>query len=414
MTGMKQSSGRQGEALASGQGSDGAPVASPEPRTILATPEHPEHKRRMNPGLRTAVFLGAGASKAFGYPLTSEILPRILVRLREKTLFGGSTVTPAKAKENRKLLRHCIARFLPGLTDQIDDPAGLGVGITDLLTLVDRALLHGEARAGIPPETVSRFRELLERGIYEALMRNNDRRKGPSATALSRFGRWLEKQPGPVSVVTTNYDMAVDSKIIAATGRKNVNRWDQRVGDKVDFGCSWRTTDEGVLVPRPPQPAWSLLKLHGSVNWLRCPLCGQITMSLRSARGAKAFSEAADEWNTCRCDQTTRMRLHLVTPSLIRSYQDPQLLGIWQAAIESLRTAQRWVIVGYSLPAEDVAIRSLLLRAWDSHAHPADRSVTVVQRQNAQTELTYRAFFPRERLDYQKDGLTGFLDREKV
>ena len=41
--------------------------------------------------MKTAVFMGAGASKAFGYPLTNEILPAIRDKLRYKTvLFGRS------------------------------------------------------------------------------------------------------------------------------------------------------------------------------------------------------------------------------------------------------------------------------------------------------------------------------------
>ena len=39
------------------------------------------------------------------------------------------------------------------------------------------------------------------------------------------------------------------------------------------------------------------------------------------------------------------------------------------AALEDLRCADEWIMAGYSLPSEDVAIRSLLLRAF--HARRA-------------------------------------------
>ena len=51
--------------------------------------------------MTTAVFLGAGASKAFGHPLTTEILPRILRRADEGTLFARrnpTAQTEAEAK----------------------------------------------------------------------------------------------------------------------------------------------------------------------------------------------------------------------------------------------------------------------------------------------------------------------------
>jgi hypothetical protein len=38
---------------------------------------------------RTILFLGAGASRALGYPLTAEILPEILRRLKDGDDGGG-------------------------------------------------------------------------------------------------------------------------------------------------------------------------------------------------------------------------------------------------------------------------------------------------------------------------------------
>lgn len=363
--------------------------------------------------MKTVVFLGAGASKAFGYPLTNALLPRIIQRIGAGSLFtDGRGRDGVRSKEDRAWFGGRLNAFLPGLEGQVAGGGELGVGVTDLLTLVDRTLSSGEARAGMAPEEVSRFRQLLERAIYEAILRKTERQTAAATRALKAFTAWLAKQASPAGVVTTNYDFAVDSQIIERVGRTDRRKWNERVGEQVDFGFAWRRTDTGELVDRPSRPTWRVHKLHGSVNWLRCPLCGQITMSLRGARGTKAFAEKADEWNTCHCDGRTRLRLHLVTPSLIRTYQDPQLLGIWQAALEELRTADRWVIVGYSLPAEDVAIRSLLLRAWDGHANSRKPRVTVVQRVNPATENTYRAFFPRERLDYRTDGLEGFLKEE--
>lgn len=357
--------------------------------------------------MATAVFLGAGASRAFGYPLTSELLPRILTRLDDNELFHG-TNTEAENAEDRAWFRQRLFAFLPGLADA--RAAGdLGVGITDLLTLVDRALVHGEARAGLPPEELARFRALLERAVYEALMRDTARRTGHAVACLDRFADWLLGLPEPPAVVTTNYDGAVDHRVFAAAGRTDRRKHESRVGEAVDLGFAWRSIKTGGLVSRPARPRWQVLKLHGSVNWLRCPLCGQIYVNVHGPIGTKAFARTLDEFNTCHCNDWTRLRLHLVTPSLIRTYQDPHLLGIWQAALEALRTADRWVIIGYSLPAEDVSIRSLFLRAWDGHASAGKPRVTVVQRTDPRTEATYRAFFPASSLDYRSDGLEAFL-----
>lgn len=366
--------------------------------------------------MKTAVFLGAGASKAFGYPLTGELLPRILKRLADGVLFSGANSVRRNAGD-RAWFGEKLYAFLPGLEDSerapaggaTDANAGLGIGITDLLTLVDRAVTHGEARATMSPEDVGRFRQLLERAIYEALMRDTERRTRPAKIVLDRFAAWLATLEEPSSVITTNYDTAVDSRIFSHVGRTDLRKRELRVASAVDFGFQWRRIRTGTLAARPARPVCRLFKLHGSVNWLRCSLCGQIYVNVRTSVGAKAFKETLDKWNTCHCNDWARLRLHLVTPSLIRSYQDPQLLGIWQAALETLRTADRWVIVGYSLPTEDVAMRSLFLRAWDGHVSARKPEIVVVQRENIATERIYRAFFPASRLTYHREGLEAFL-----
>ena len=51
---------------------------------------------------------------------------------------------------------------------------------------------------------------------------------------------------------------------------------------------------------------------------------------------------------------------------MVRDVRDPHLLNVWRAATEALRTATEWYVIGYSLPSEDLAIRSMLLRAFSA------------------------------------------------
>ena len=67
----------------------------------------------------------------------------------------------------------------------------------------------------------------------------------------------------------------------------------------------------------------------------------------------------------------------MVTPSRVRDIRDSTLLEIWRQAIEFLRTADQWVFAGYSFPREDVAIRSLILRA--ARGRDAPRHLSVIQ-----------------------------------
>ena len=55
---------------------------------------------------------------------------------------------------------------------------------------------------------------------------------------------------------------------------------------------------------------------------------------------------------------------------MVRQVQDANLLSIWQRALEALRNAKTWIMAGYSLPSEDLAIRSILIRAQQAHEGP--------------------------------------------
>jgi hypothetical protein len=73
------------------------------------------------------------------------------------------------------------------------------------------------------------------------------------------------------------------------------------------------------------------------------------------------------------------VRAVLVAPSMVRSVQEPNLLTIWRSALESLRVADEWILAGYSLPAEDIAIRSILLRAHHGRGKRPPPTIRVVQ-----------------------------------
>jgi hypothetical protein len=74
-----------------------------------------------------------------------------------------------------------------------------------------------------------------------------------------------------------------------------------------------------------------------------------------------------------------------------------------------MRTADRWIIVGYSLPPEDLAVRSLLLRAYCTAGKKRKPEIIVVQRGDS-VEPRYRVLLPKCR--YETDGLEGFLARD--
>lgn len=341
-----------------------------------------------------AIFMGAGASRPFGFPLTNDILPRIREGIASGRLFQQFYAGERDAAELDEYLRLLMPGF--GQNDIVLPP------ITDVLSLIDYSLLVSinPLRSRMAQELV-RFRRLLEKAIYDVLRPPYQPTAAPEP--LIRFAGRLRElaaaTAGGLGVISTNYDTAVEVELFKTYAGD--------LAGGFDFGFGWRNPMGGELCDRPTTPVFRYYKLHGSVNWLRCELCEHIYINPRGAIGALGFNDEQSPGNTCHCDHWP-LRPVLVAPSLIRDVRDVNLLEIWKHALELLRTAEQWVIIGYSFLPEDIAIRSLLIRAWQGRTE-RPRIVVVQQGDDPATRSRYRVFFPE--CDYFTGGLEAYLEK---
>lgn len=349
---------------------------------------------------RIAVFMGAGASRAFEFPLTSDLLPTIRSRLEDGSLFKGYD----NSKRHRATLHRFLRDLLPGFGKAHPEHLPL---ITEVLSLVDHSITTGLALVPESPRsTHPSLRRLIERAIYEALDWEVDYDEEPKA--LTSLTAWLRKQiESPaldLAFLTTNYDPTVEIRLF------------ERLGDgaeySCDFGFAWRDVDSGRIVPRPIDASLRFYRLHGALNWLRCPLCDHIYVNPDGSIAPQGFREEhdTDEGNSCHCGYGP-LEPVMVAPSSVRDIRDTNLLEIWRHATEFLRTASTWIIIGYSLPQEDVAIRSMFLRAqaaWGEEWGGSPKIVVVQHGRSVATEARYRAMFARCR--YSPEGMDGFAE----
>jgi hypothetical protein len=349
--------------------------------------------------MTTAVFTGAGASYAIGYPLTRELLPRVREGLRGESLFQG--LTP-HAKQNRKELRRYLTGLLPGFNKATDEGLPL---ITDVFSLVEYAMAAGDALPIGSTDDLKRCRDLLKYAITAILLEDfhepwdTDKPLHKRQKRLLRaFAEWIGKQGGECGLITTNYDIGIEFEMYDKIGRTTVD-------DSIDIGFDWRHVGTGVIRKRPTKPCTSVFKLHGSLDQLRCPACGYVYFNPWSTTAHQPFRETLDAANSCHCYNNSKLELHIVSPSFVRDIRDGSLLSVWRSALEWMRTADDWIIVGYSLPPEDLAIRSLLVRAY-STASPKPK-ITVVQWDYTERDR-YRMLFPK--CEYRTGGLEAFFD----
>ena len=305
---------------------------------------------------RIVLFLGAGASAPFGYPTTEAILPAILRAIapgqKPADLPAWFKRAKRRAPQLAAVLTKGLQKVLPGSTGSKLSGAA---SIIDVLSTLDYLIASKQSLAPEFNESELReMRRLLDLCINGTL--RGSKRKKIREDLVNWIARKTSKR-ARVAIVTTNYDCMFDWPLFKAIAARNKRR---HLFEQVDFGTSV-LSPQSVEFNRPMRAKVAVLKLHGSLNSLRCEVCGHLYVNPATRIVSLEFRKKLDRYNTCICQG--RLRSILVAPSLVRDVREPHLLAIWNAALNELRLADEWIFVGYSLPQEDIAIRALLLRA---------------------------------------------------
>ena len=258
---------------------------------------------------------------------------------------------------------------------------------------------------------LDRLRALLERAIAEVLAEPTVRdRAAANEDVLTRFVDWMHDHArggdSRLSIITTNYDVVIEKRLYERLNAREIP-------ELIDFGLSWRVVDgadHASAQGRPASPWLGFYKLHGSLDWLRCPLCDHIYIDpartiFRGESGHGGRERASMRGATCVCGYRP-LRHIIVAPSMVRDVRNPNLLTIWHSALEALRTADEWIVIGYSMPPEDVAIRAMLLRAYRGRQRPP-RVRLVELGPKEEVEGRYRLLFPD--LEFDSGGVEGFV-----
>jgi len=376
-------------------------------------------KRRGN----VAVFLGAGASRTFGWPLTNELLPLIIDGIIKEDLFEDVRInSKSHNAADRELLTEALLALCPGLpltrTSLKKNRQRLPL-VTSLLSMLDYSLSSGQALvSGLTLDEIKNARVLLERAIYETIeheeVATEDHYWPPREPneATQQLVTWLDglrPEHSAVGVITSNYDVAIEK----AWGFKGEDM--HEVDDlslSMDFGFDWIWPSHyypETIITRPATALRRLYKLHGSTNWLRCGLCDRVYINPKVDIAVYAYDRKSTPNNGCHCGHY-KLEVQIVSPSFVRDMRAPNLISVWQNALNWLRRADDWIIIGYSFPDEDLNIRSLFTRALA--ARQKWPNVTAIQLGDNQSIRTrYKQFFPRGRLTFLMNGLQDFLNK---
>jgi hypothetical protein len=153
-----------------------------------------------------------------------------------------------------------------------------------------------------------------------------------------------------LSVVTTNWDIMAE-RCLERQGKTHL--------------YSRQVDSRAPALPRSGLPVW---KLHGSGNWGYCDLCRTLITSdlplgktavhfgwLLEADDFKLFTGGAEiartlTTNVRECPSCGgRVAVRVATFSYRKHLEPPFFQSIWDEARDSLRSADRWLFVGYCL-----------------------------------------------------------------
>lgn len=305
-----------------------------------------------------AIF-GAGATKACGGPLTNEILHQA---------FEFEEII------EREDFLHTLDNFLienfhiP--RDRSVRKPGRYPPLPLLISLLDVAIDRKQTFSRHwDVDRLSGVRKALEYVIF-AVLQHSLRNIGsnPYRALLEHFG------PDPM-VVSLNYDLIADNTLMSLSEDR---------GTVPDYGID-------VATERYANQAKSgrLHKLHGSLNWLYCPACNRLDVGI--SRSGVSMSkvleslyieeESLESSYSCHGKECKDCRSHvrpvMITPTHLKDYRNPHISRVWYEAERVLRGADRAIIVGYSLPEDDVEVIYLLKR---SLSHLAPDRISVVEK----------------------------------
>jgi hypothetical protein len=307
----------------------------------------------------TAIFLGAGASKAEGAPLQGELF---------WDYFSSESFRRSRSSMDRELTAFFREMFNIDVKrrdlSNADFPTFEEVlGLTDLAIMRKESFRHfdieNRAKNSGRLRFVAQYLVFLVAKVLDEKLGNRARIHRQLVTGLREANKLQN-----TLFVSTNYDILIDNALT-----EEYHYFD------LDYGIEFRNFDWPNDWKRPQLGRNILLfKPHGSLNWLFCPTCNEIQITPKE-KGVitRLISESADR--TCpECG--TVFSPMIVPPTFYKDLNNVFLSSIWNRTDINLRKVKHIIFCGYSFPDADIHIKYLLKRAQTNRAIPL--RVTVI------------------------------------
>lgn len=392
----------------------------------------------MDPGQEKTVYvLGAGFSAGAKLPMQHAILEGLLDEIGY-SLFG--MVPDESEREFRKQLapdidevKKFLGRCFPNARQTMED----------IFTLLDQTISLRAHFAGYDHLALVQLRSCWLNLIYGffhanlgAYLRSNNTLYQQFAAHLLHVRSANGLNSDPVSVISLNWDSLLEE----ATYQVLRKTWGIGKAD-IDHCVYTTPLDDSPHTPSPKQKASGIfnlkvLKIHGSINWLRCPNSNHIYTGLGASgnayelylrpRKSPFIAELYPDGEENDPSNAPLLEPFIITPTYAKVFDQPHIQTTWHNAYVELREATRVVFIGYSLPEADYHFRTLLRRAIrkcttiEVCLYKNDKAPEALERDSYEAYIKNNLSFATERyerlfgvknIQFDYDGVSTFIEK---
>jgi hypothetical protein len=296
--------------------------------------------------IETAIFLGAGASKADGAPLQGELFREYFSMNRD----------PYYVDEMDRELTSFFGEMFHidvngDLTEVIFPTFEEVLGLTDLAILRKESFrnfdIENRATNSGRLRFIAQYLVFLLAKVLDSKLEYRPTYHRRLVNALYR-----DKVLQDVLFVSTNYDILIDNALTE----------EHLHGIDLDYGVEFRNFERPDDWRRPQQDRRVLLfKPHGSLNWLFCPTCNELEITPKE-KGV--VTRLISDFQNAACPHCRSVYSPLIVPpSFYKDLNNVFLSSIWNRTDVALRQVKHIIFCGYSFPDADIHIKYLLKRA---------------------------------------------------
>jgi hypothetical protein len=308
---------------------------------------------------RFVFVLGAGASAAAKAPLASNFMDKARLLLRSGDLPETDVSAFSLVFKARDALKAAHSKAALDLSD-----LEVLFGAFEMAALFGRLGSLSDAEVeGLPAAMRRLISRTVERSMEFPVLTAPLNAVTPRSRAEWRTGTFpkilppnpydlfvellngiAKGRPHDVAVITFNYDLGMDHALYFT-------------GTPYNYGLE-QDTKGGI----------DLLKLHGSLNWGRCPRC-KVILPLELERCVKGVPIRSAESVKMEVSQRLSQLEHcgfplaaepvIVPPTWNKGTYHTQLNQVWKKAARQLSGAEYIFIIGYSYPPTDEFFRYL-------------------------------------------------------